>query len=228
MTVKVTVSDLTIECLQTILRYNYIPSFVLGFISSSILLFFILKRTPKNQQSFRTILLIAWIADAYVLLIFFLCQMEYRTINNDGLLILRGPAKYLPPLFQVLIYMLLTFSMTVEVLMLLLQNYCRYRILKTRNGPSSKELSCWILLIIIMSFIQLPIMLFNPSHTVEQHIDTNRWWPQDRHSVVITYDSENELDLKLLGIYQSFSTIVAFILAVVVADDYVYGYRCVT
>ncbi|KAI6217713.1 hypothetical protein M3Y95_01203400 [Aphelenchoides besseyi] len=206
------------EWLLTILHYDFIPAFILGFSSNAILLFFILRRTPKNLQSFRTILLIASIADAYVLLIFFLCQMEYRTINDVGLLVLRGPAKYLSPLLQAIIYTLLTFTMTLEVLVLLLQTYCRYRILKTRNLPSSKELFYWFLVIMIMSFIQLPVMLFDPSHFAENYIDYNQWWPQEsRHLVVMVYDSDDNLDLRLLGIYRSFSSIVAFILAVAVA-----------
>ncbi|KAI6218603.1 hypothetical protein M3Y95_01160200 [Aphelenchoides besseyi] len=206
------------DVLREIIQINYIASLAVGIVFNSTLIYLILKRSPTSLQLYCPILLVAAFTDSYTIFISGACQMDIRIVSTGSLLVFRGPLKYLPEVGQWIVYGFLTSCLTLEVLILLLENYFRYYFMKTRNTLPKSHLILLILVVVCLSFGQVPIILFNYLYYPEDHTEYHeRWSPDNLNSVVNAKYSKRGPILKILGQYQTSLSLGAFVLAVVIA-----------
>ncbi|KAI6217720.1 hypothetical protein M3Y95_01204100 [Aphelenchoides besseyi] len=197
-----------------ILKVNYILGFSVGILFNSLLIFLILKRSPTTLRPFQPVVLIAAIADVQLTVLTGFTQVDRRTINSVTVLVLNGPANLLPEIGQWIAYALLTLSISSALLVLLFENAFRYWFLKTRNSLTTNQLVGSILIILFLSFGQLPVFLLYYFQSAERRRDYNTWWPE--HEVVIGIDVKNDVLIRLLGLYRAFIFVGVFVLAILI------------
>ncbi|KAI6217725.1 hypothetical protein M3Y95_01204600 [Aphelenchoides besseyi] len=200
-----------------IVPINYLIPSIIGFVLNPLSIFLILKRSPASLKPYIPILLMAAFVDGYVIIIQFISQLEFRTMQKITYATVIGPAKYLPADAQVIVYILVQFAMSLEITFLLLEFWFRYRFLKTKNIMSTKRLLGLMLIALIVCFSQAPLITIYWSSIV-RYRDSNEWWPVDNPSViVINGDPQNGDVLNWSRSYKSVVSLSSFFLSGFVA-----------
>ncbi|KAI6220518.1 hypothetical protein M3Y95_01048700 [Aphelenchoides besseyi] len=178
--------------MNVILRINYIAAFVLGCVFNPLLIYLILRRSPTGLKAYRPILLIAAFSDGFAILMFGFCQTETLMIDNVGLYILKGPAKYLSEIGQYVALALSFINTNLEVLVLLLE---------TRSPMPWKQLLKPVLVILFVCLIQLPILVSDYIFYRDVYKEYGYLWPQENiKSYVLIIHFKIHWVYQLLGI----------------------------
>ncbi|KAI6223901.1 hypothetical protein M3Y95_00825800 [Aphelenchoides besseyi] len=173
-----TVVNFDSKVVDEIFEINYLSAFILGIISNTLLIYLILRRSPANLRPYCPILLITAFTDGFAILMFGLGQMDMRMIDYIGLFQLNGPVKYLPELGQCIALAFVLFSLDLEVLILLLENWFRYRFVKTRSAVPLKQLLCRVFIILFVCSLKLPVLVSDYVYYRKVNDDYRASWPQ--------------------------------------------------
>ncbi|KAI6223430.1 hypothetical protein M3Y95_00889400 [Aphelenchoides besseyi] len=203
---------------ELILSINNFMALTLGFISTVVLFYMIKKKSPPILQQYRPMLLVSLYVDVYMLISAGFCRTRSQYHNGVYVYVFTGFANLLPPIAQWAVLSLPLTSPSLEILIIPIEFFVRYRIIKNRTAPSIRKLSFYVGIAIVLVIIEALFIIPDYLFYIKTDVDYSVYWTKMQPApsyVLATYLKQN-ISATICVVYRLSLTIGAFGMTIIV------------